>query len=335
VEDPVSAAYDLARARRLLLLLPACARALRRNEGLPLSKAVVLTGARSERQLREDIASLDALWTDPAAGEEPLELYVENDEVFLVYATLLGGDAPAFSLAEAAVLRAALERIEADGGKTVEALVHKLRRAVSEPLRDDAERLARGLDVAPPAGPWAGALQEAIDKRVETTIYYAAVADTAAARRTVEPRALFHRSGRWYLAAWNVEKGDEHLFRLDRLERVELGTRVFGEHKGPELKRYARRRLFFDSGAEREVILRFRGTAARLSRERHADSSTENPDGSVTVAMRLTPGNYLTGVVLGHGGEATVEGPPDVAQVMRERIVELQELYRNRRESAS
>jgi len=323
----VSAAYDLARARRLLLLLPACARALRRNEGLPLSRAVALTGSRNERQLREDIASLDALWSDPATGEEPIELYVENDQVFLVYAALLGTDTPAFSLAEAAVLRAALERFEASGGKAVEALVTKLRRAVPEPLRQDADRLARGLDVAPPAGPWAGALQEAIDKRLETTVDYAAVADAAAARRIVEPHALFHRDGRWYLAAWNVEKGEEHLFRLDRIECVELGTRVFAGHKGPELRRFAQRRLFFESGAEREVTLRFRGTAGRLARERHAGHAHDNKDGSVSVAMCVTPGNFLTGVVLGHGGEATIEGPADVADALRARIGALQRLY--------
>lgn len=71
------------------------------------------------------------------------------------------------------------------------------------------------------------------------------------------------RDGQWYLAAWNVGKGAEHLFRLDRIATVEPGTRVFGEHKGLPLARYARRNLYFESGAEREVTLRFRGAAAR------------------------------------------------------------------------
>jgi proteasome accessory factor C len=327
VEARVSAAYDLARARRLLLLIAACARALRRNRGLPLSEAVALTGARSERQLREDVAALDGAWTDPAAGEEPLHLYVEDDRVFLVYAALLGGDAPALSLAEAAVLRAALERFEAAGGRPVEALLRKLRRAVPEALRPDADRLARGLDVAPPAGPWAVTLQEAVDRRLETTLDYAAVADAGTVRRTVEPHALFHRDGRWYLAAWSVEKREEHLFRLDRISSVEPGTRTFGPHKGPALGRYARRRLFFESGAEREVALRFRGTAARLARERHTARARENPDGSVTVTLSATPGNYLLGLVLGHGGEATIEGPAAVAGALRARLEELGTLY--------
>ena len=45
----MTAAYDLARARRLLLLLCAAARTLPASRGLPLARAVAVTGARNER----------------------------------------------------------------------------------------------------------------------------------------------------------------------------------------------------------------------------------------------------------------------------------------------
>ena len=153
------------------------------------------------------------------------------------------------------------------------------------------------------------------------------MADGTATRRTVEPRALFHRDGCWYLAAWNVEKGEEHLFRLDRITQVELGLRTFGEHKGPPLARYAGRRLFFENGADREVTIRFRGTAARLQKERHGERARDNADGSVSVTLRVTPGNYLAGVVLGYGGEASIEGPVDVADAIRARVDEMRRMY--------
>jgi proteasome accessory factor C len=47
----------------------------------------------------------------------------------------------------------------------------------------------------------------------------------------------------------------------------------------------------------------------------------------VTVTTRLTPGNYLVGVVLGYGGEATIEGPPDVVAQLEERVRALAERY--------
>jgi proteasome accessory factor C len=323
----VTAAYDLRRVRRLLLLLPVAARAARSGRGVPLAEAARLTGARGAKQVVEDVEAISSLWVDPGDGEDLVHLYVEDGAVHALYPEPFGRP-PALSVAEGAVLLAALAPFERDAGRAAREAARKLRRAIPEPLRPEADRLARGLDVvAEPPAPWGGALREAIASRVETTLEYRAVADGAAARRVVEPRLLFHRDGQWYLAAWNVAKGEEHLFRLDRIASVEAGTRVFGEHKGPPLARYARRSLYFESGAEREVTLRFRGVAARLARERYAARARPAGDGSVTVAVKVTPGNYLLGVVLGYGGEVTVEAPPDVVAQLRDRVAELRRLY--------
>jgi proteasome accessory factor C len=323
----VTAAYDLRRIRRLLLLLPTAARAARSDRGIPLAEAARLTGARSTKQVIEDVDAVASLWVDPGEGGDLIHLYVEDGEVHALYSEPFGKP-PALSLAEGAVLLSALSPFEKDAGKPVREAARKLRMAIPEPLRPEADRLASGLDVAPePPGPWAGALGEAIAKRVETTIEYRAVADASAGKRIVEPRLLFQRDGQWYLAAWNLAKEAEHLFRLDRILTVELGTRVFGEHRGPPVARYAGRSLFFESGAEREVTFRFRGSAARLARERYGTRARANADGTVNVTLKVTPGNYLLGVVLGYGGEATIEAPPDVVASLRGRVGELQGLY--------
>lgn len=323
----MTAAYDVRRLRRLLLLLPAAARAARAGRGIPLAEAARLTGARSTKQVIEDVDALESLWVDPGEGEEPVHLFVEDGAVHALYSEPFGKP-PALSLAEGAVLLAALAPFQKDAGKPARDAARKLRRAIPEPLRPDADRLAAGLDVvSEPPGPWAGALREAIEKRVETTLEYRAVADATAEKRVVEPRLLFQRDGQWYLAAWNVAKEAEHLFRLDRIASVELGTRLFGEHKGPPVARYAKRSLYFESGAEREVTLRFQGNASRVARERYGPRARANADGTVSVAVKVTPGNYLLGVVLGYGGEATIEAPEDVVAQMRERVEALQRLY--------
>jgi proteasome accessory factor C len=315
------------RLRRLLLLLPAAARAARSGRGVPLARAVELTGARSEAEVIADVASVSGLWVDPGAAEDVIDLYVEDGEVHVTYAQVFGAP-PAFSLAEGAVLLAALVPFEKDGAKPVRDAIRKLRKAIPEELRPEAQRLARGLDVVrEPPGRWADALREAIERRVEAVVEYRAVGDGAAARRVVEPRLLLHRDGHWYLAAWNVAKSEEHLFRLDRIAAVELGTRVFGAHKGPPVARYARRNLYFESGAEREVTVRFGGASARLARARWGDRARPDGGGSVSVPMKVTPGNYLYGVVLGHGGEARIAGPPDVVATFQTRVAELAKLY--------
>lgn len=313
------------RLRRLLLLFAAASRAAARGGGVPLARAIQLSGARSEKELYDDVKSILDLW--PAGwGEEAIGLTVEDGEVHLVYAQGLASS-PGFSVAEGAVLVAALAPFEEGGGKPVKDAVRKLRRAIPEPLRDEAAQLERGLDVAPaPPEPLAGTLRDAIEQRLEVVVEYRAVNDGAAEARTVEPRLLMHRDGRWYLAAWNVAKQAEHLYRLDRILAARVGTRRFGEHKGPPAARYARRNLYFESGAEREVTLRFTGFAARLARQRYA-RVREEAGGAVVATTKVTPGNYLLGVVLGHGGEATVDGPPDVVEQLRGRVEELKRLY--------
>jgi proteasome accessory factor C len=328
VGDAVTAPYDLSRVRRLLLLLPAAARAARNGKGVPLADAVKITGARSTKQVVEDVDALSSLYIDPGEGETVVDLYVEDGEVQAVYAQPFGRP-PALSVAEGAMLVAALAPIEKNASKAARDAARKLRRAIPEPLRLEADKLAAGLDVATePPGPWAGALREAIEKRVETVLEYRAVADDSVGKRTVEPRLLFQRDSAWYLAAWNIAKEEEHLFRLDRIVTVEIGTRVFGAHKGPPLARYGKAaRLYFESGAEVPVTLRFTGDAARLARSRYGDRATEAGGGAVHVTLDVNPGNYLSGVVLGYGGECTAEGPSEAAAALRARVEELQRLY--------
>lgn len=315
--------------RRLQLLLAALARPSVREKGLTLEKAIEVTGFRNEKELRAGLKTVGDLWTAPqdGDGELPVAIEEENGRLFLTYGEPFETET-AFSLAEGSVLLAALEPLARDGAKPVKDVVRKLRRAIPEVMREEAEALAHGLDVAIAAPePWAGVLGEAIAKRLETVIEYRAVADAAVAPRTVEPRLLFQRDGQWYLAAWNVERGEEHLFRLDRIASVVLGTRVFGEHKGPPTRRYSKN-LFFESGREREVTIRYAGVAARHARNRDGAKLREEPGGTVAVTTRTNPGNYLFGVVLGLGGEATVAGPADVVERFEERLGELERVYR-------
>jgi proteasome accessory factor C len=314
------------RLRKLLLLLPALGKAALKNKGISIEKALEITGARSEKELREGIEVLKTFWTAPdeGDGELPIDLQEEDGELSLTYAEPFG-TLTAFSLAEGSVLLAALAPFEKDGSKPVRNAIDKLRRAIPEVLREEAKGLSRGLDVAiAPPEPWAGVLGEAISKRLETVVEYRAVADDSVAPRTVEPRLLFQRDGQWYLAAWNVEKAEEHLYRLDRIARVLPGTRVFAEHKGPPTSRYSKN-LFFESGRERDVTIRYAGVAARHARRRKGER--EEPGGTVTVTSRSNPGNYLFGVVVGAGGEAAVAGPADVVESFEKRLGELERLY--------
>ncbi len=311
--------------RKLLLLVPAAWKA--GPSGLPLDRAARACGARGPAEVEEIVSSLGSFDLAPSMPDDALQLDIENGRVVVGNVLRFLEPLP-FSLREGAALVAALRPFEKDGGRAVASAIRKLRRAVPEPVRETADALARATDfpVGPP-GPFAERLQAAIDARLETVIEYRAEVSGTSAPRTLEPRVLLHHGGHWYLAAWNVEKGEEHLFRLDRISDVRAGSRVFGEHRGPPLQRYRKRHLYFDSGAEREVKVRFTGAAADVALEQWPARAARNSDGSVVLTARVTPGNFLLGWVLGYGGDAVVESPADARDAMRSRVDELLALY--------
>lgn len=314
----------LRRLRRVLLLLPAAFRA--GPAGLPLARAVRLTGARNEQELRDDVTAVGSLDIGPSMPEDFVAMSVEDGRIIVDSVSKFVAPPP-LSVREGAALVAALRPLEKGGGPAVASALRKLRRAVPPSLREAADRLARGTDFqVDQRGEWADSLEEAIERRLEVTVEYRAESAGAAARRVLEPRLLFPQDGHWYLAAWNLEKGEEHLFRLDRVVSVEIGTRSFGEHKGPDLARYRRRHLYFESGSEREVKVRFGGLGAAIARERWPDA-VANADGSTTVSTRVTPGNWLYGWVLGFGGQAEIAAPAEAREGLAARVRELARLY--------
>lgn len=318
------------RLRRVLLLLPAAFKA--GPAGLPLARAVKLTGARGEKELLDDVTAVGSLDIGPSMPEDFVSVSVEDGRVIVDSASKFVSPPP-LSLREGAALLAALRPHERSGGSAVTSAIRKLRRAVPGSLREDAERLARGtdFDVEPP-GEWAGALQEAIERRLEVTVEYRAESLGTSGRRTLEPRLLFPQDGNWYLAAWNVEKEEEHLYRLDRVLSVVVGTRTFGAHRGPDTARYRRRHLYFESGTEQEVKVRFTGGSAAIASERWPDAAP-GADGSVTVSMRVAPGSYLYGWLLGWGGQADVEAPAEARAGLRARVAELEAVYADERQA--
>jgi proteasome accessory factor C len=313
------------RVRRLLLLIPAARAA--GDRGLELKRALTLTGARSVEELQEDVLAVDDLAVGTDEDADHLLVSVEHGRV-RVDVDMGFGRPPPLSLREGVALLAALRPFAKAGVRPVEKAVRTIQRAVPEHLRAEVTALSRATDLAVgPPGEWATALDEAIGARVEVAVEYRAEADGSFARKTLEPRALFPRDGHWYLAAWNVEKEAEHLYRLDRIASVTIGARCFGAHRGPGLERLSARRLYFASGQERRVVLRFLEAAAGEARERWPAQAEPQPDGSLLVTLETTPNEHFYGLVLGWGGAAEVRSPADVRDEVRRRVEALSARY--------
>jgi predicted DNA-binding transcriptional regulator YafY len=64
--------------------------------------------------------------------------------------------------------------------------------------------------------------------------------DGAGSRREVRPLALYFWSGVWTLAAWCELRKDFRMFRIDRMQEVEVLSREFVQKKGQRLEDYLR-----------------------------------------------------------------------------------------------
>jgi predicted DNA-binding transcriptional regulator YafY len=306
------------RLRRLMVLIPAARAA--GHAGLTFARALSLTGAESVAELQEDVLAVQDAAVDDQPDATHLVVEVENGRI-LVDVDMGFPRPPPLSEREGAALLSALRIFQESGARVVEACVRKLRRAVPEHLRAEVDAMACAVDLAiPPPGEWAGALDEAIGRRVEVAVEYHAAADGSLSRKLLEPRILLPSGGHWYLVAWSVEKGAEHLYRLDRIHSVVPTGRSFGEHRGPPLARFGPRRNYFASGGERPVTLRFAPEVARYARERWCSSGVADESGRVTLTVEVTPNEHFLSGVLGWGGACEVLAPPEVRAALAQRV---------------
>jgi predicted DNA-binding transcriptional regulator YafY len=322
----VSGTYE-ARLRRLLLLIPACARA--GGAGLGLERAVAITGAASAAELRADVLAVQGVAVDDQPDAAHLLVEVEGDRI-RVDLDMGFSRPPPLSVREGAALLSALRPFVGTGVRAVEAAARKIRRAIPDHVRDEVLALATTTDLAlPPASEWTVALEEAISGRLEVVVDYHAASSGTFARKVLEPRLLLPSDGRWYLIAWDVGRGAERVYRLDRIASLAVGTRCFGEHRGPALEGHGKRH-YRPSGQERTVQLRFAPAAARAARERWggAAPAQAESDGGVTLSVVVSVNEHFLGEVLGWGGACQVIGPADVREAMRLRIEALQAVYR-------
>lgn len=190
----------------------------------------------SERTVYRDVADLSASGV-PIAGEAgvgyrlsgfelpPLMFDREEVEALVMGARAAEawGDA---KLASAA--RAALAKIEAVLPRGRERLVEETRLYVPGWREPPGERIPLGE------------LRRGLRERRLVRLAYRDEAGKAS-ERTVRPLALAFYPPRWLLISWCELRADFRNFRLDRIERCEIGAGTFAEEPGRTLADYLRR----------------------------------------------------------------------------------------------
>ncbi|MHA2853968.1 helix-turn-helix transcriptional regulator [Paenibacillus lautus] len=150
-----------------------------------------------------------------------------------------------------------------------------------------------------------------------------------AERRTIEPASLILKGNIWYVQAFCLERQDHRIFRLSRMQHIEILHQTSETRMIPSMER-----LEWDSswsGAlERETVLLFEAAA----RQRVADmfppeQVTVNPDGSLRVQALYKLDEWFYGMILSFGNQVLIEQPGEAAEEVKRRARLIMQRYDN------
>ena len=188
----------------------------------------------------------------------------------------------------------------------------KLRTSLGPETLGDADR----IQAAEPGRPaeHLELLRHASADHIRLRIEYFAHSSGGWSRRTIDPEAVFSALGNWYVAAWDADADGERLFRADRIRSAQTTDERFV----PRGLEGAGRDLYTPTEADVEVRLRL-GPGARWIAEYYAVTEARERDGgSLEVALPAKELGWVARLLLRVGSDATVLGPPQLAEAVRE-----------------
>ncbi len=283
------------RLRRLLFLVPYVSK----RPGLTveeLSRALNV----SKEDLLEDLDLLAMVGRPPFQPDDYIDIYVDGDRVYVDLDQRLSAP-PRLTAAEAAALSAAAELLRPAAGETLSLALQKLEKVLPPGARERFREMERKIDAAEKGPSELAPLTRAILEHREVTFDYFSQGRGASERRTVRPRELFSHHGQWYLSAFCLTRQDARLFRLDRVQALEVTSRAFTPDQAVAGQ--------LPNPARGEVKVRFGPQVARYIQERFGEDARPIPGGEVEVSVAGDSERWLTRWVLSFGGEARVVSP--------------------------
>lgn len=130
--------------------------------------------------------------------------------------------------------------------------------------------------------------------------------------RDVDPMRVISLEGRWYLEGWCHRVEDVRLFRLDRIEALEILT-VDGTPPVEARPTEASSTAFRGSPHDVIVELELDASASWVAENFPMESVDRRPDGSLRVTLRASDPAWVRRLVWRLGGDAVVMSPSSLA----------------------
>lgn len=301
--------------RRILELVPMASG----PEGLGVDEAARALGV-TPRQVLKAVSALEEGMSDlPAGRPAPLQGGIEGGSDRIRFFTTGPFRRPPRLLKREALALALGVRVLA-GQAAGERRVHLLR--VAERLERDLATPPAAEVAAREAGRFALDAADAGEDEVRSVVLELARERVpcridylkADAREVEERRVEFHHlvfaEGEWYGLAWCREALDVRAFRVDRILRVEPLEGGFEGGEGIDPAHWVESGRVHRAAEAREVVVRYSARIARWIEEREEGETLE--DGGFRVRRPVSDPGWLVRHVLQYGGEAVVEGPPEL-----------------------
>jgi predicted DNA-binding transcriptional regulator YafY len=161
-------------------------------------------------------------------------------------------------------------------------------------------------------------LRRCVEDRRRVHLVYYALSRQETTKREVDPYALVHQWGVWYLVGHCHLRGEMRTFRVDRIRALTPLETAFVKPADFSVGEYMAQ-AFEPSEPVYEIEVRFDPSVALFVKEEHADwqDLSENADGSVTVSFVSSELDWPASFVLRYGQAATVIRPPELVEKVR------------------
>lgn len=299
------------RLQRLMFVVPYVVQ----RDGVPLSDLAKRTGV-SRAQMLADIELLSLVGQPPLTPDHLIDLYVEDDVVYVeLDQNLSRPQRLTHDEAAALVLGAKMVGDLGGLGQKLQSVLNKILEALNPAEQDMVHTLSKSIAIwqseTAPSKP-VSFLREAMEQHREAQIEYYSASSDRAKTYHIQPLALLTHSGVEYLLALDVDSQlQEKLFRLDRMASAQLLNACFEAPKELDLERFRTEKLYAGS-VSTQVEVRFAPAVARRVQESFAGSPMQKDrDGSVRVFLSTSSPAWLARFVLPFGKDAEVIAPKE------------------------
>jgi proteasome accessory factor B len=142
----------------------------------------------------------------------------------------------------------------------------------------------------------------------------------AAGERLFRPQGVIDHGGVWYTIGHDLGRDAERTFRVDRILAVRETGRSFPDPGPLDPIRFQREQLYFPSGREQAVAVRFSPAAAAWALQRYGSRARQLPDGRVDVFIESAGSGYAVQLALSLAGEAEIAAPAHARDALRDEV---------------